>query len=394
MATIRKLKSGKWNVQVRRQGYEPRSKSFLAKSDALEWARGIERQLDRQELGPDKRALKDITLAELVERYRDEVLPKKRSCRTETIELNRFLRYPIAKKSLFDLQPRDFAQHRDQRLKEASKITGRPILARSLKRQLAPLYHLFEVARREWHIEVSNPLEGLYLKVQDDKRQRRLRPGEEQRLLLEAGKLTLLDGSPNPFTGPIIEFALQTAMRQGEILAIEFHHIDFERSLLLIPVSKNGHSRVIPLTARAVELLRDAVAAPVCAETIKAGRSAGSRHLRSLIGPRFVTPTTRVFPVDAEALKSNWVRICKRATPAIVDLHFHDLRHEAVSRLFELGLSIPEVASISGHRTPTMLFRYAHASLEAVRAKLVGTGREGSLKMIERKAIPKEALTI
>ncbi|TIV42511.1 MAG: site-specific integrase, partial [Mesorhizobium sp.] len=192
-------------------------------------------------------------MADLVERYRDEVLPKKRSCRIETVELNRFLRYPIAKKSLFDLHPKDFAQYRDQRLNEVSKRTGRPILARSLKRQLAPLYHMFEVAKREWHIEISNPLAGLYLKVQDDKRQRRLRPGEEDRLLTQAGKLTLLDGSPNPFVPIIIVFALETAMRQAEILAIQCKHIDFERQTLLIPVAKTG-SRLIPLTARAVQI--------------------------------------------------------------------------------------------------------------------------------------------
>lgn len=374
MATISK-RNGKFNVQVRRKGHEARSKTFIMKADALEWAREIERQMDRQELGPDRKTLKGITLSDLVERYRDEVLPKKRSCRTETIELNRFLRYPIAKKSLFDLQPRDFAQYRDERLKEVSKITGRPILPRSLKRQLAPLYHLFEVAKREWHVEVSNPLEGLYLKVQDDRRSRRLRPGEEARLLLEARKLTLLDGTENPFVGPIILFALETAMRQGEILAIEFKDIDFERSLLVIPVSKNGHSRVIPLTPRAVQILREAIACPVCVETIKAGRSEGAQYRRSIIGPRHVTPTTKAFPVDTEALKSNWVRICKRAKPTIQDLHFHDLRHEAISRLFELGLSIPEVASISGHRTPAMLFRYAHANQEAIRQKLLGNQR-------------------
>ncbi|MDX8500152.1 site-specific integrase [Mesorhizobium sp. VK4C] len=393
MAAIRKLKSGKFNVQVRRQGHEARSKSFLTRQDAEKWAREIERQMDREELGPDRKALKSITLSDLVERYRDEVLPKKRSCRTETVELNRFLRYPIAKKSLFDLQPRDFAQYRDQRLNEVSKVTGRPILARSLKRQLAPLYHLFEVARREWHIEVGNPLEGLYLRVQDDKRQRRLRPGEEDRLLLEARKLTLRDGTPNPFVGPIIEFALQTAMRQAEILAIQYKHIDFERQTLLIPVAKTG-SRMIPLTARAVQILREVLTIPFCVETIKAGRSGGAQYLRSFIGPRMITPTTQVFPVDVEALKASWTRICKRATPQIEDLHFHDLRHEGISRLFELGLSIPEVASISGHRAPAMLFRYAHANLNNVQEKLRGMVRLGEITSIEHAPRTQEMLTV
>lgn len=370
MASIRK-RNGKWNVQVRRRGHEPRSKSFLVKADALEWAREIERSLDRQELGPDRKTLKGITLAELVTRYRDEVLPKKRSSRFETVLLNRFLRYPIASKSLNDLQPKDFAQYRDERLKEVSRLTGRPVTAKSLRRELAPLYHMFKVAKAEWHIPTGNPLQDLYLPAVDVRRERRLRPGEEERLLSEARKLKNLDGSPNPFVVPIILFALETAMRQGEILAVEFRNVDFERSLLVIPITKNGHSRTIPLTDRAMACLTLAFAQP-----------------RKIIGPPCLTPTTKPFPTDVEVVKSSWTRICKRAEPRIEDLHFHDLRHEAISRLFELGLSIPEVASVSGHRTPAMLFRYAHASREAIQAKLRGKGREDTVKMIERQATP------
>ncbi|RWX62599.1 site-specific integrase [Mesorhizobium sp. M4B.F.Ca.ET.089.01.1.1] len=375
MASIRK-RNGKWNVQVRRRGHEARSKSFLAKSDALEWAREIERQLDRQELGPDRKTLKSITLAELVTRYKTEVLPKKRSARFETILLDRFLRYPIATKTLNDLQSKDFAQYRDQRLKEVSRLTGRPVTAKSLRRELAPLFHMFKVAKAEWHIPTGNPLQDLYLPAIDVRRERRLRPGEEERLLSQAGKLRTLDGQPNPYLVPIIVFALETAMRQGEILAIEFRNVDFQRHLLTIPVSKNGHSRVIPLTDKASSCLILAFAQP-----------------RGIIGPPRVTPTTRAFPLDVEVVKTSWTRICKRAEPAIEDLHFHDLRHEGISRLFELGLSIPEVAGISGHRTPAMLFRYAHANQDAVRAKLLGKGRQDEQKMIERQATPDEIVT-
>ncbi|RUX49473.1 site-specific integrase [Mesorhizobium sp. M4A.F.Ca.ET.050.02.1.1] len=375
MASIRK-RNGKWNVQVRRRGHEASSKSFLAKSDALEWAREIERQLDRQELGPDRKTLKSITLAELVTRYKNEVLPKKRSARFETILLDRFLRYPIATKTLNDLQSKDFAQYRDQRLKEVSRLTGRPVTAKSLRRELAPLFHMFKVAKAEWHIPTGNPLQDLYLPAIDVRRERRLRPGEEERLLSEARKLRTLDGQPNPYLVPIIVFALETAMRQGEILAIEFRNVDFQRHLLTIPVSKNGHSRVIPLTDKASSCLTLAFAQP-----------------RGIIGPPRVTPTTRAFPVDVEVVKTSWTRICKRAEPAIEDLHFHDLRHEGISRLFELGLSIPEVASISGHRTPAMLFRYAHASQEAVRAKLLGKARRDEQKVIEGQVTPEETVT-
>ncbi|TPK71892.1 site-specific integrase [Mesorhizobium sp. B2-4-17] len=386
MASIRK-RNGRWNVQVRRKGSSPRSRSFLVKADALEWAREIERSLDRQELGPDRKTLKGITLAELVTRYRDEVLPKKRSCRFETILLDRFMRHSIATKSLNDLQTKDFAQYRDQRLKEVSKLTGRPVTANSLRRELAPLYHMFKMAKAEWHIPTGNPLQDLYLPAIDVRRERRLRPGEEERLLSQARQLRQLNGEPNPYVVPIILFALETAMRQGEILGIELRNIDFERSLLVIPFTKNGHSRTIPLTNKAKACLTLAFAQPRPDQTERNSFEGFAR-----IGPPHVIPTTKAFPIHVEVLKTSWTRICRRATPRIEDLHFHDLRHEAISRLFELGLTVPEVASISGHRTLAQLMRYSHASHEAVRAKLLD--RTSTSSTIDRKALPSPELTI
>ena len=119
---------------------------------------------------------------------------------------------------------------------------------------------------------------------------------------------------------------------------------------LLIRETKNGHARRIPLTNRAADLLRER----------KAHRDTGN---------------SLVFPVSANAFRLCWER-CKRIAakpcPDIADLRFHDLRHEAVSRFFEMGLSVPEVALISGHRDPRMLFRYTHLRAEDIVAKFNG----------------------
>jgi integrase len=377
MASFRK-RNGKWQVQVRRQGFPLQSKSFVSKADADEWARKIERQHDRHEIGPDRKALKAITLADLVTKYRDEVLPRKKGCEIETIILNRFLKDPICRKSLSDLSTADFAAYRDRRLsaptdqrsydgaahrkaepvgKEvpprrsklpAEQSPDKPITAKSLKRQLSPLSNMFRHAQVEWEIPVANPLDGLKLRVVDNKRERRLLagdirpdgtrgPSEEERLIQSARKCR------NPYVVPIIMFALETAMRRGEILAIEFRHVDFDRHSLVIPESKSGYSRVIPLTEGAIAIL-------------KAVRKDNAKG------------TDRAFPTTAIALRLAWDRVAKRAD--LEDLNFHDLRHEAISRLFELGLTVPEVASISGHRTLAQLMRYSHASQELVRAKL------------------------
>ncbi|RWQ35752.1 MAG: site-specific integrase [Mesorhizobium sp.] len=336
MATLRK-RNGRWQVQVRRQGFPIQSRSFLSKADANEWARTIERQHDRHELGPDRKALKSMTLFDLVTRYRDEVVPKKKGCAVETILLNRFLRYPICQKTLFDLSTADFAAYRDQRLGEPKHRSDKPVTPKSLKRELSPLSHMFRHAVVEWEIPVRNPLEGLKLRVVDNKRERRLRAGELERLLEAAKK------GRNKLVAPIILFAVETAMRRGEILSIQFRHVDFERLSLVIPESKSGYSRLIPLTKQATSILE-----AVWAEDVK--------------------PTDFAFPVTPIAMRLQWDRLTKRA--GIDGLNFHDLRHEAISRLFELGLTIPEVASISGHRTLAQLMRYSHASQDAVRLKL------------------------
>ncbi|MBZ9808320.1 tyrosine-type recombinase/integrase [Mesorhizobium sp. ESP-6-2] len=336
MATFRK-RNGKWQVQIRRQGFPVHSKSFISKADATEWARTIERQHDRHELGPDRKTLKSVTLADLVVRYRDEVLPKKKGSVVETILLNRFLRYTICQRTLGDLSTADFAAYRDQRLKEPKHRSDKPVTPKSLKRELSPLSHMFRHAAVEWEIPLRNPLDGLKLKVTDNKRERRLRSGELQRLL-EATKWC-----KNRLVAPIIIFALETAMRRGEILATQFRHVDFERRSLVIPESKSGYSRVIPLTARAVAILA-------------AFRTEDTK------------PTDLAFPTTSVAMRLQWDRLTKRA--GIDDLNFHDLRHEAISRFFERGLTVPEVASISGHRTLAQLMRYSHANQDAVREKL------------------------
>ncbi len=131
-------------------------------------------------------------------------------------------------------------------------------------------------------------------------------------------------------------------MRQGEILALQKRDIDMGRRLALVRYSKNGRSRLVPLSETALLASRDA--------TSRSGKE-------------------RVFPpLTAMSVKLAWRRALKRA--GLEDLHFHDLRHEAISRMFEMRLSMPEVALVSGHRTPAMLMRYAHADVERIAAKL------------------------
>jgi hypothetical protein len=143
----------------------------------------------------------------LVRRYLDEVSWQKKGAQYEAIILSSFLRHPICSKRLSQLRSSDFAKYRDERLKE--------IKAASLKRQLNPIHHMFEVARDEWGLSIrENPLDKVKLKATDNRRERRLRDGEYEKLL-EAARTR-----QNPWIEKVIIFATETAMRRGEILSL------------------------------------------------------------------------------------------------------------------------------------------------------------------------------
>jgi integrase len=221
-----------------------------------------------------------------------------------------------------------FAAYRDDRLKEVKPAT--------LKRQLGPIHHMFEIARDEWGLPIrQNPVGKLKLKGTDKRRERRLRDGELDKLLCAAGRCR------SQLIASIIRFAVETGMRRSEILSIRSEHVDVKNRALLRE-TKNGEPRTIPLTKAALALLQPLM-----------GEMDDDDHL---------------FPMTGNAFRLVWERVKKRA--GIVDLRFHDLRHEAISRFFEKGLTTPEVALISGHRDTRMLLRYSHAIRERVLEKL------------------------
>ena len=142
-----------------------------------------------------------------------------------------------------------------------------------------------------------------------------------------------------PWVKPFVVLAIETGMRRGELLSITWSDVDLSSRVVRLHLTKNGHERTVPLT-------------PVAVQTLSS----------------LPTPDDRVFPVTTVAVRQAWVRLVERA--GIRDLRLHDLRHEAVSRFFELGLSTPEVAMISGHRDARMLMRYTHLRPAAIAAKL------------------------
>ena len=271
MATIRR-KNDKWQVQIRRKGFAPVSKTFNKKTDAQEWARTMELKADRKDLPKDARELDDLVLGDLVDRYISEIVGRKKSREIETIILNAFKRHKICKKALSTLTMDDWNKYRDERL-----LT---IKAKTLKRILSPIQNMFTVAMTDWELPIrENPISKLRLKVEDNKRDRRLKPGEQDRIL-EAAKATRAG-----YLHDIVLLAIETGMRRGELLRIQRDHLDLERSLLAIPVTKNGEARTIPLTPKAIEIL----------PRTGASKSQGGK---------------RLFNTTETALRLSWDRVC------------------------------------------------------------------------------------
>lgn len=218
------------------------------------------------------------------------------------------------------------AQHRDKKLREVKPAT--------VRRELAVLRHCIEIARKEWGLPIPrNPFEDLKLPSPGEGRDRRLHKGEWEIMKKEAYS------SNYWFIGPFIELAIETGMRRGELLGLLWTNVDLKKQLAFLPITKNGKPRKVPLSPSAVKIL---------------GRIERTRE--------------RVFPISEYALRRAWLGLLK--TCKINGLRLHDLRHKSISRFFEKGLSLPEVAVISGHRSFSMLFRYTHIRAEDIAQKL------------------------
>ena len=333
MATIRK-RGDKWHVQVRRQGHPPATKSFALKADADTWARKVEAKLDRGEsFDPAPRSLA-ITLRQLLERYRNTIVPHKRSAKNEADALKVFLRESMCDLNASQVGPEHFTEYRDRRL-----LTVKPS---TVCRTLAIVQHAYATAIREWRLSIkANPVKDVSRPRLNNQRVRRLSDDEAKAIQIGLQK-TL-----NPFVAPAIALAIETGMRRSELLNLTWSNVDLVGHIAFLPLTKNGQSRAVPLSPKAIAVLR--------------------RVQRR-------DKEDRVLPLSVNALRLAWERLKRRAM--VKDLRLHDLRHEAVSRFFEMGLAMPEVALISGHQDPRMLMRYTHVSAKAISDKLKAISNE------------------
>lgn len=347
MASIYK-RNGFWRAEVCRRGVR-KSHTFDTKSDAETWAAKIESEIGRG-VFVDHSEAERTTLTEALDRYEREVLPHKKSQRPVKYQIKR-LKEDLGHLKLVAVTSSVLAKYRDERLGKVNTQTAR--------HDLSLLSRVFNVAAKEWGIPLphGNPVSQLRMPRLPPSRDRRLSSEEADQLLAAAREYEKSRSSAGPIWA-ILRYALETAMRRGEIVAMRWEHVNIKSRVLLVPDSKTGEPRKVPLSSVAVKTLQSLP--------------------RRLDG--------QVWGITADAITKAFDRICARARRAYEEvcsqvnetpdpeflqgLRFHDLRHEATSRLFERGFNVMEVAAITGHKTLQMLKRYTHLRAEDLAKKL------------------------
>ena len=236
---------------------------------------------------------------------------------------------------------------------------------------------VFNHARREWDVHVENPIPLIKRPDKARARDRRFSAEEEAYLLaaLTGGERladgTFSKGARNPWLLPLVKLAIETAMRRGELLSLIWENVDLKRQTAHLPDTKNGDPRTVPLSTRAVAILTELPLPEIDDE----GRDA-AEPLR----------TGAVFPTTALALRKGFARAIERAQEQyradcqqakrrpvagfLEDVHFHDTRHEAASRLAERLTNVLELSAVTGHKDLRMLKRYYHPRAEDLAKKL------------------------
>ncbi len=319
MASIRKLQSGKWIATVRKVGSSSKSQTFNLRSEAVHWASMTEAALPSPR-GGQSPYRPNLKVADLLSWFEENKIPGYRSQKTAT-GICRVLNRELGGLKVEVLSSRDVAHFRDKRL--AAGLSGSSVI-----RELNLLSRALKVGNIELNLGlVINPALGVQRPAANRSRDRR--PTQDEISKLD----NLAQSSGQHELAVVMCLALETGMRQSEILSLAWDDLDLDARVATLRMTKNGDRRQVPISGRAKTAL----------ETLRPAVNTGQ------VFRRWSRP---------DSLKTAWKRLCKGAE--VRDLRFHDLRHEAASRLFERGLNQFQVAAITGHKTLQMLKRYTH----------------------------------
>lgn len=341
MASFSQLPSGKWRVQVRRHGLY-RAATFETKREAKDWSSAIESQANHIAASGFAPIPKGATVADLIDKYTETITKTQGRTKTATLAM---LKREMGKVKLTNLNAvvlRDFIDRREEDGAGGVTIAG----------DLSFLSAVLKWARHARQIDVNESLalearaslahRGLDTRSQERNRE----PTDEELSRLysywKANARQRID------MVMLCQFALATGMRQGEICGLQIEDINRSEKTVIIrdrkdPKNKQGNDQTVPLLPDAWAIVKPLIS----------DRTEGS-----------------VFNVMAVSVSTAFTRACKKVEPVINDLHFHDLRHRATASFFRMGLDIPQVALLTGHKTWAMLRRYTSIKPSDVHAAM------------------------
>lgn len=336
MASIQKRGSN-FRARITREGKSTLSSTFKTKAEAIAWASETEAKI---RLGLLEDATNMVMPQETffgiaAQHYIDTHSIYKKSSKSE-IGLIKILIKRWGDLNVLEITKSQVIAFRDEMLAKGRSGS-------TINHYFNVISKIYQMLSEEWGFVVANPIADLK-RVQSN-RGRTVRVPAQIESLLMAGCVEI----KTPLLASIIEFAIQTGMRRGEIMGLTWSDIDLQNRGAYLDKTKNGESRKVPLTLQAVRILDE-----------------------------LPKENAKVFPMGFDCLRSQFKRLKRHlrirwdgyGKNPFDDLRFHDLRHEALSRLSDAGLNVIELSHISGHRTLAMLKRYTHPSHQAIFIKL------------------------
>lgn len=314
-------------VIIRRKGHKPASKTFARKTDAVKWARKMESDLDSGGFVEAK-----DSVDALLERYGKEVSEGKEGWKSELTRIGRLRAQPWAALR---------ASECSDAINEWAFERRKKVKGSTINRELNVLSGVFTYAMKHWRLKIrTNPIKLVARPKKGKPRNRRISADELKKIWDHPfGR----EHTIRWYIPYMVEFGIETALRLSEMCNLEWADVHEAQRWLAVTESKNGDSRKVPMTARALELLK--------------------------MIPR---ETDNVFPVQEGSFGTKFRLAMKEI--GIVDLHFHDTRHEAISRLAKV-YPILQLAAISGHRDLKSLQVYYNPTIEELVEHLHGGGQ-------------------
>jgi integrase len=341
-----KQRDQSFQVQIRRKDTQTFSKCFKTLTEAKAWARQMDATIDMGNSPILATRNSNVpTLMQAFARYKTEVLPHKKSARSELSFIDLWQQHKLSTKQLASITPKDIASYRDEQL----NLGKAPA---TVVRRLGVLSHLFTIAIKEWGYSLDNPV----LKI------RKPRVANARSRRPSAAELdTVLSNLATDEMRVFVQLASETAMRRSELFNLTWSQVDTEKRFVFLPDTKNGSSRTVVISSKAAALF-------------KAHQGTKTALERVFSFCHCDTPS-KAFGRAVRLSRASYELQCEQGgiepiAGYLQDLRLHDMRHEATSSLFERGLSSMEVASITGHKTLSMLQRYTHLSAAHLHAKL------------------------